>query len=158
MKEVTLTIKTITSTNQKKDGTPLVGKFGPYFLCRADTEEEGWVSWFGKTTHTNQIGDKITGTLEVTESNGFKNKNFKFADSTKISLERFQKLEARVMTLELSLERKFAELKSDLVLETTGTFNTTKDINTFNESANAYRKEHIDNDPFEGIDPDSIPF
>jgi len=41
MQELTLKAAPI-SKNTKKDGTPLVGKFGPYFIIRAETVEEGY--------------------------------------------------------------------------------------------------------------------
>ena len=133
MKE--LTIKTITSTDKKKDGSELIGKFGKYFLVRADTSEEGWVSWFSKTAHTHKPGDKITGTLEVKEANGFTNKNFTFPKkSDGVDPEAFIKLSNRVTGLEMSFERKFAELKHDLVLQTTGKFQTDTDFKKGEES------------------------
>ena len=43
MKEYT--VKQVTSSDRKKDGTPLVGKFGPYFIIRIETEECGDSDW-----------------------------------------------------------------------------------------------------------------
>ena len=130
MKE--LTIKTITSTDKKKDGSDLIGKFGKYFLVRADTEEEGTVTWFSKTAHTHKAGDKITGNLEVTtsEKDGktYTNKNFTFPKKNEgVDHEEFRKLTNRVTTLELSLERRIAEMKSELMLELKGKVQTTAD-------------------------------
>ncbi len=130
-----LTIKTITSTNTKKDGTPLVGKFGAYYLVKADTVEEGNVTWFSKTAHTHKPGDKINGTLEVTtsEKDGktYTNKNFSFPKKDEsVDHDEFRKLTNRVTTLELSFDRRMeefmAKLKADIVLEKTGTFHLEK--------------------------------
>lgn len=160
METKTLTIKSITSTNTKKDGTPLVGKFGPYFLVRADTQEEGNVTWFSKTAHTQKAGDQITGTVEVTtsEKDGktYTNKNFSFPKKTDgVDLERFAKLESRVMRLELAEDRIKAEIKSALMLELGGKFQTTEDYEKFTEPHTLTKAA----DPFEGIEPDdSIPF
>lgn len=147
----TLTIKTITSTNTKKDGSPLIGKFGPYYLVRADTEEQGNVTWFSKTAHTHKTGDKITGNLEttVTEKDGkqYTNKNFSFPKKTDgVDPEAFIKLSNRVTTLELSFERKFEELKAkikaDVVLDTTGKIQTDADYQEMLKSDKA-REKHL---------------
>lgn len=149
-----LTVKSVTSTDKKKDGTELIGKFGKYFIIRIDTEEEGVVSMFGKQASTLKAGDKISGTVEVKESNGFKNKNF---SPLKKEDERIAKLEARVMRLELSFERKFEELtakiKSDVSMDINGKVQTDADFEN-------YSKPHpMIKDEFEGIDPsDEIPF
>lgn len=138
---IELTIKTITSTDKKKDGSDLVGKFGKYFLVRADTEEEGAVTWFSKTAHTHKPGDKINGTLEVktSEVNGksYTNKNFTFPKKNEgVDPEAFIKLSNRVMTLELSFERKFEELKakikSDVVMDVSGKVQTDADAMIYN--------------------------
>ena len=121
------TVKSVTSNNKKKDGTPLVGKFGPYWIIRIDTEEEGTVSMFGKQASTLKAGDKITGTVEVKEANGFTNKNFTPAKPTDELQDRVLKLEKRVTSLEMSFERKFAEFKHDLVLQMTGKVQTDSD-------------------------------
>lgn len=131
----TLTVKSVTSVDKKKDGTPLVGKFGPYWMIRIDTLEEGVVSMFGKTASDLKMGDKIQGTVEVTtsEKDGktYTNKNFKFPNKDDAQSERIAKLESRVMKLELAESRMYEDIyskvKSDLVLELTGKFNTTAD-------------------------------
>lgn len=136
----TLTIKSVTSKDKKADGTPLVSKFGPYWLVRADTEEEGYVTWFAKKACDLKAGDKITGTLEVTtsekEGKNYTNKNFTFPKQGvgEISADDFRKLSNRVTTLEVSFERKFAELKAQLVFETTGKFQTTEDYKKTQEN------------------------
>lgn len=136
MKELTLKGNPI-SSNTKKDGTPLIGKFGPYYIIKFETVEEGWVSMFGKKPSELKAGDKITGTLDVKESNGFTNKNFTPAKKEDELIDRIAKLEGRVMRLELSFERKFEELaikvKGDVVLETTGKFLTDKDYAEFSK-------------------------
>lgn len=165
----TLTIKTITSTNTKKDGTPLVGKFGPYFLVRADTEEQGNVTWFSKTAHTHKLGDKITGTLEVTtsEKDGktYTNKNFTFPKKNEgVDHEEFRKLTNRVTTLELSFERKFEELKaqikSDISFDTNGTFQTTEDYKKFTEPHPLTKSSEpeIDGIPLDAYKEEDMPF
>ena len=131
MKE--LTVKSVVSSNTKKDGTPLVGKFGPYWIIRIDTEEEGTVSMFGKQASVLKAGDKITGIVEVKEANGFKNKNFTPAKPTDELQDRVLKLEKRVTTLELSFERKFAEFKHEFVLENTGKVQTKADYETYSK-------------------------
>lgn len=133
-----LTIKTITSTNTKRDGTPLSGKFGPYYIVRADTEEQGTVTWFSKTAHTHKPGDKINGTLEVTtsEKDGktYTNKNFSFPKKGDgVDPEEFRKLTNRMTTMELSIDRKFAEMKSELMLELKGKVQTTADFAKYQE-------------------------
>lgn len=156
----TLTIKSVTSNDKKKDGTPFTGKFGPYWVIRADTLEEGYVSWFAKTASDLKMGDKIEGTLEITtsEKDGktYTNKNFKFPKQDDVMLQRIAKLESRVMKLELGMERMIKEevlkAKSDLCLELTGKVQTTSDFNKMSEPHPLYK-----NDPFEGLEPSDEP-
>jgi len=157
----TLTIKSVTSTDKKKDGTPLTGKYGPYWMVRMDTMEEGWVSMFAKGPSELKAGDKIEGTLEVTTSdvNGktYTNKNFKFPKQDDVVMNRLMKLEGRVTTIDLSVERRvnelFAELKADLVLQLTGKFQTDKDY----KKSQAPHPLIANSDPFEGISPSDEP-
>lgn len=162
MKEnITLTIKSITSTDKKKDGSDLIGKFGKYFIVKADTEEESYVTWFSKTAHTHKPGDKITGTLEIktSEKDGktYTNKNFSFPKKTDgIDPEAFLSLSKRVTTLELSFERKFEELKADLVFQLTGKFRLDKDVE--NQKPHPMAQPEPDSIPLSAYNEEDIPF
>lgn len=124
-----LTVQSVQNITTKKDGTPLTGKFGPYVLVKITTAEEGVVTMFSKKASELKAGDKIMGTLEVKEANGFTNKNFTPAKPNQgVDPEAFLSLSKRVTTLELSFERKFEELKADLVFQLTGKFRLDKDV------------------------------
>lgn len=150
MKE--LTVKSVISTDKKKTGEPLVGKFGPYWLIRIDTVEEGYISMFAKESSNLKAGDKITGIVTETESNGYKNKNFAFPKAEDISNERIDKLEKRILTLEQRLGTAVAEIKSNVVLDMTGKFQTDSD---FAQSNKSLLDRHPDMPDF---DENNIPF
>ena len=62
-----VTITRISSTNQKKDGTMLISKYGKeYFRIGLQTEEHGeeWLNGFSNSTPDYEVGDKIE--IEVT--------------------------------------------------------------------------------------------
>lgn len=153
MKEnITLTLKTdAVSKDSKKDGTKLVGKFGPYWLIKAETVEEGWVSWFGKTASDLKAGATITGNLETKTENGFTNKNFTFPKKTDgVNPEEFRRLTNRVTTLELAQDRIKAEIKSDLMLEFKGKVQTTADFENYSKPHPMAQVDEIPLDVYEG--------
>jgi len=75
-----ITIKRITTTNLKKDGTPILTKaHKPLYRTSIDTIEEGWIS----ALLPYELKNYITGTLNVgiyeEEFNGKMYKKFKLA-------------------------------------------------------------------------------
>lgn len=97
-----------------------------------------------------KVGDVVEVVISEKEKNGKIYKNFSLPKKVDLATDRIAKLESRVMTLELSFERKFAEMKSDLCLELTGKVQTEKDYKE-------YSKPHpmsIDNPP----NPEGISF
>lgn len=76
----TLHISKYTATDKKKDGTPLVGKFGPFwrvsFQC---TEHEGWISGFVNGAQKPEDWNGKEVSLEIYEEDylGAMQKKFK---------------------------------------------------------------------------------
>lgn len=156
MKEnITLTLKAnATSIDSKKDGTKLINQYGKaYWLCKAETVEEGFVTWFGNKASELKAGEKITGNLEtkVTEKDGktYTNKNFTFPKKNEgIDPEAFIKLSNRVTTLEMSESRRDKEfkeflvkLKNDIVLEQTGKVNLRNDLEKSDANMEIVKKQ-----------------
>lgn len=133
-----------------KQGNPLKSKDGkPYTKLSIKTKETGdkYVGGFGnKANEAWKVGDVVE---IIVEQNG-EYLNFKLPNKDDAQNERISKLEGRVTKLDLSVERRveelFSKLKSDLVLELTGKFNTTAD----------YKKITAPHPKFDDT-PDSIP-
>lgn len=69
-----------TAKNTKSDGTPLVGKFGPYWMVGIQTtEEEGWRNGFinGSEKPEDWTGKEVALELFDTEKDGKIYKNFR---------------------------------------------------------------------------------
>jgi len=161
---IELTIKSVTSKDKKSDGTPLTGKFGAYWIIRADTEEEGYVTWFAKKACELKAGDKISGTLEVktTEKDGkqYVNKNFSFPkQGGEVSADAFRLLSNRVTTLEMSearrmeeFQKQFVQFKNDMTIDLLGTVNSSSEL----KRAEANTKQVMDNMGIVDDMPDSV--
>lgn len=111
-----------------------------------------------------KVGDVVEVLITEKEKNGKVYKNFSLPKKADVAVgmaanatERITKLEARVTTIDLSLERRvrelFAELKADLVLELTGKFQTTKDYNKSQEPHPILQSSN----PLDGVPPEDQP-
>lgn len=141
----TITIVTYSETNKKKDGTLLMTKAvpaqngqkekpsKPYLMAELTAEEypNQKIRGFNFGEAQNYApGTKLEVTLWEEEYNGYKNMNFSLPKKDDLITERFLRLEKRMMTIELSFDRRMeefmAKLKADIVLEKTGTFHLEK--------------------------------
>ncbi len=157
IKKVTLTAVYRNTTD--KAGNPLKSAKGiPYTKLSFKCKEYGdkYVGGFGnKANESWKQGD----TVEVIIKENGQYLNFEMPKEVDMATERITKLEARVTTLDLSLERRvrelFSELKSDLVLELTGKFQTTKDYERSQEPHPILQSSN----PLDGVAPDEdVPF
>lgn len=120
-----------------------------------------WVNgYYNKTTQAWKVGDEVEITITEKEKDGKVYKNFTLPKELDVATERVAKLEGRVTKLELSEERRYNELyakiKSDLMVEFTGRFQTDADFKKY-EAPHPIFKET--SNPLDGIAPDDeIPF
>lgn len=157
IKKVTLTAVYRNTTD--KAGNPLKSAKGiPYTKLSFKCKEYGdkYVGGFGNKANE---GWKQGDIVEVIIKQNGDYLNFEMPKEVDVATERISKLEARVTTIDLSLERRvrelFAELKSDLVLELTGKFQTTKDFNEMQKPHPILQSSN----PLDGVPPeDQSPF
>ena len=90
-----------------------------------------------------KVGDVVEVVISEKEKNGKIYKNFSLPKKVDVVDDKMSKLEKRVSDLEHKLGAGLAEIKSDLVLELTGKFQTTKDY----EEGEQRLKEHLDSIP-----------
>lgn len=114
-----------------KQGQPLKSAKGfPYTKLSFKCKEHGdrYVGGFG---NKDNEGWKVGDTVEVIIKENGQYLNFDMPKEVDVATERIAKLESRVMKLELAESRMYEDIyskvKSDLVLELTGKFNTTAD-------------------------------
>lgn len=155
IKKVTLT--GIWRNTTDKQGNPLKSAKGiPYTKLSFKCTEYGdkYIGGFGNKANE---GWKQGDTVEVIIKQNGEYLNFEMPKELDVATERVAKLEGRVTKLELSFERKFAELKSDLTLDLGGKFQTDADFKKY-EAPHPIFKET--SNPLDGIAPDdeSIPF
>lgn len=155
IKKVTLTA--VYRNDKDKQGNPFKSKKGfPYTKLSFKCKEYGdkYVGGFG---NKDNEGWKVGDTVEVIVKQNGEYLNFDMPKVEDVQTERIAKLEARVTTLDLSLERRvrelFAELKSDLVLELTGKFQTTKDFNEMQKPHPILQSSN----PLDGVPPEDQP-
>lgn len=124
-------ITKITQTDKDKEGNQLTNKFGPYFRIGLQTEQHGtkWLSGFSKSKLDWQVGQEVD--IEVTENGQYL--NFSIPKKNDLLEDRVSNIEKTLSDFKKEMETKFVQLKADLVLETTGKFQTTKDYNKMNE-------------------------
>ena len=143
-----VTITGIWRNTTDKQGNPLKSAKGfPYTKLSFKCKEHGdrYVGGFGNKDNEAWV---VGSVVEVIIKENGQYLNFDMPKIENVLEDRVMKLESKVTTLDLSLERRvrelFAELKSDLVLETTGKFQTEKDFKEFQK-------------PVPGFEPDDIP-
>ena len=129
MQKVTLT--GIWRNTTDKQGQPLKSAKGfPYTKLSFKCKEHGdkYIGGFG---NKDNEGWKVGDTVEVIIKENGQYLNFDMPKEVDVATERIAKLESRVMKLELAESRMteeiYSKVKSDLVLELTGKFNTTAD-------------------------------
>lgn len=91
-----LTITRISSTDKKKDGSILEGKFGTYFRVGIQTEEYGdqWLNGFSNRVPEYAVGDVIEAVVTTEEWQGKEQLKFKLArqeDRDKAEIENLKK-------------------------------------------------------------------
>lgn len=87
-----------TAKNTKADGTPLTGKFGPYWMVGIQTtEEEGWRNGFinGSEKPEDWTGKEIALELFETDKDGKTYKNFRLP---KKSSQELAEMDAKIET------------------------------------------------------------
>ena len=139
-----------------KAGNPLKSKDGkPYTKVSIKTKETGdkYVGGFGNKANEGwKIGDVVD--IIVEQNGDFL--NFKLPNKDDAQNERIAKLESRVMKLELAesrmMEKITAEVKSALMLEFGGKFQTTADFKKQQEPHPLYKSSN----PLDGMPPDDV--
>lgn len=143
----------------KKDGVSKSGN--PWSKINIQTEEKGeeWLSGFATNTSLAwQVGDEVDLEVTTREYEGKIYYDYKIIPDANNPEDRLAKLEKRMKEFELSMTQKFADLKADLVLETTGAFQTTKDYEKMNKDYPV--KSEMDSlvEAMQGTETDDIPF
>lgn len=133
------------------------GQKGMFKVFSIKAGGEWYSGYFNEVTSKWTVGQEVEVTVTSKEKDGKTYKNFVLPKSVDLATDRIAKAEGRIMTLELSFERKFEELKakikSDLMLELGGKVQTDADFEQ-------YSKPHpMSSNPLDGIAPDDeIPF
>lgn len=84
----TVKLTRISSTNKRKDGTPLEGKYGSYYRVGIQTEQHGeeWLNGFSNDNPSWEIGDEINIEVMEEEWNGKMQKKFRLAKDADVEL------------------------------------------------------------------------
>lgn len=134
------------------------GQKGPFQVFGVKVNE-GWVNgYYNKQTQTWKVGDEVEMIItEKAGKDGKMYKNFSVPNKDDAQNERISKLESRVMKLELAesrmIEKITAEVKSALMLELGGKFQTTADFKKQQEPHPIFKSSN----PLDGIPMDEEP-
>ena len=111
------------------------GAKGPFQVFGIKANGSWMNGYYNKESQQWKVGDEIE--LLITEKagkDGKMYKNFSIPKKDDLLEDRVSKLEKGFETFRKEMEMKFAELKSDLVLQTTGKFSTDKDYKKAEET------------------------
>lgn len=107
----TVHISKWTAKNTKTDGTPLTGKFGPYWMVGIQTtEEEGWRNGFinGAEKPEDWTGKEMALELFETEKDGKTYKNFRLPKKSSQELaemdDKLEKILNKITAVNLRME------------------------------------------------------
>lgn len=103
MEPIKVKITRVKAFDKKADGTPLVGKYGPYWRISILTDRFGeeWLSGFGKTNCADWEGTEKEIIVTEKESNGKVYKNFDLPKKTDEVARQLADLNKRVFALEM---------------------------------------------------------
>lgn len=137
-----------TAKNTKSDGTPLQGKFGPYWMVGIQTtEEEGWRNGFinGSEKPEDWTGKEIAIELFETEKDGKTYKNFRLP---KKSSQEIAELDAKI---EMALNKITGiGLRVETLAAHIEALEGKKKVNSY--------PVNVDAMPFPDEDPTDVPF
>lgn len=93
-----VTILRVSTTDTKKDGTPLVGKYGPYFRVGIQTKEHGdkWLNGFSGKLPTWQEGDEVDLDITTEEWQGKEQLKFRIPKAEDLKDAEIARLKAQV--------------------------------------------------------------
>lgn len=108
-------ITRVSSTNKKKDGTVLRGKYGEFYRVGIQTEEYGekWLNGFSNEPPTYEVGDTIEIETTTEEFNGEEQLKFRIPRKKDELESRIKKLEDAVFGADKDTPREVEENESD---------------------------------------------
>lgn len=143
----------------KKDGVSKSGKEYTKLSIQTKEKEDVWLSGFANSTSlTWKEGDIVDLELTEREYEGKVYFDYKILSSNNSLDEKVERLEKRMKEFELSMISKFADLKSDLLLETKGTFQTEKEYEKMNNDYPVKDEMSDLVDEMKAQNDDDIPF
>ena len=100
-----LRVVKVSYKDKDKNGQPLKGKYGPYFIVGIQTDKYGdvWLNGFSKTNGKDMEGKEVELEVYDEEFNGKTYKKFKFPSKAGANDDRVKKLEDRVSKIEFHL-------------------------------------------------------